>query len=230
MDLATAFPPFGLRIDAGPLVLRPITDEVLPELIDVALAGVHDPALMPFYFPWTDTPPEILKTEFAKFHWGTRSRWSPDAWALDLAVEYEGVIVGAQGFSTSDYLITRTGETGSWLGRTHHGRGIGTQMRQAICAFCFDYLDAAEITSGAFLDNPASLAVSRKVGYRPDGTKRLARRGEVAVNQGLVLTPDRFIRGDNITVAGVEAFRRFIGLDQQLTRRDSSLEQKPELA
>ena len=29
MNLADAFPPLGLRVEAGPLVLRPITDEVL---------------------------------------------------------------------------------------------------------------------------------------------------------------------------------------------------------
>lgn len=38
------------------------------------------------------------------------------------------------------------------------------RMRQALCAFLFDCLDAQEITAGAFVDNPASLAVSRKVG------------------------------------------------------------------
>jgi RimJ/RimL family protein N-acetyltransferase len=38
-------------------------------------------------------------------------------------------------------------------------------MRQAMCALLFDHLEAEEITSAAFTDNPASLAVSRKVGY-----------------------------------------------------------------
>ena len=61
------------------------------------------------------------------------------------------------------------GETGSWLGMKHHGRGIGTVMRQALCAFMCDHLDAAEVTSAAFVDNHASLAVSRKVGYRENG-------------------------------------------------------------
>ncbi|NUU06414.1 GNAT family protein [Leifsonia sp. C5G2] len=213
MDLTTAFPPFGLRIEAGPLVLRPIADDVVPALIEVVLAGVHDPALMPFYFPWTDAPADQLPTQFAQYHWGTRSRWSPESWTLEFAVEFEGTIVGSQGVSTRDYLVTRTGETGSWLGRRFHGRGIGTRARQAICAFLFDHLDAEEITSGAFTDNPASLAVSRKVGYRPDGTARLARRGEPAVNQRLRLTPDELVRGEPIEVTGVEAFRRFIGLD-----------------
>ena len=213
MNLADAFPPLGLRVEAGPLVLRPITDEVLEELAEVARGGVHPADEMPFYTPWTDAPPDELPIRVAQFHWGLRANWSRERWALELAVEYEGRIVGSQGFSTHDYLVTRTGETGSWLGLRYHGRGIGTRMRQAICALVFDHLDAAQVTSGAFLDNPASLAVSRKVGYRPNGTRLLARRGESAVNQGLVLTPETFVRGEPITVTGVPAFRRFIGLD-----------------
>jgi RimJ/RimL family protein N-acetyltransferase len=213
MLLDDAFPPFALRIQAGPLVLRPITDDVLPALIEVAAAGVHDPALMPFYYPWTDAPADRLPLEFAQYHWRTRASWSREAWTLELAVEYEGAIVGCQGVTTRDYLITRTGETGSWLGRTHHGRGIGTRMRQALCAFLFDELGAGEITSGAFTDNPASLGVSRKVGYRADGTARLARRGELAVNQRLVLSREDFVRGEPIEVSGAGVFRRFIGLE-----------------
>ncbi|MEV8215048.1 GNAT family protein [Leifsonia sp. NPDC077715] len=143
MLLADAFPPFGLRIEAGPLVLRPITDDVLPDLIRVALGGVHDPADMPFYYPWTDAPADRLPLEFAQYHWRTRAGWSREAWTLEFAVEYNGEIVGIQGIGTRDYPITRTGETGSWLGLAHHGRGIGTRMRQAICAFVFDELGAS---------------------------------------------------------------------------------------
>lgn len=46
--------PFGLRVRTGNLLLRPITDEVLPGLVELALAGIHDPEAMPFAVPWTD--------------------------------------------------------------------------------------------------------------------------------------------------------------------------------
>ncbi len=214
MDLIEAFPPFGLRIEAGPLVLRPITDEVMPELIEVALAGVHDPGSMPFFVPWTDAPAGQLPVNYVQYHWGVRSRWSRENWDLEFAVESEGRIVGCQGFLTENYSVTRTGETGSWLGREFHGRGIGTAMRQAICAFVFDHLDADEITSGAFTDNPASNAVSRKVGYQRNGVVRRTRRaGEWQTNQRWLLTRETFVRGEPITVTGAEAFRRFVGLD-----------------
>ncbi len=214
MNLATVFPPFGLRIEAGPLVLSPITDDVLPELVDLALGGIHDPQMMPFFVPWTDAPPERLPMMFTQYHWGLRSSFAPEHWSLELAVEFEGRIVGVQAFATHAYAVTRTGETGSWLGLPHHGRGIGTKMRQAICAFCFDHLDADEITSAAFADNPASNAVSRKVGYQPNGVQRKTRReGEWKGSQQWILTRETFHRGPEITVSGVPAFRSFIGLD-----------------
>ncbi|MDR7253590.1 RimJ/RimL family protein N-acetyltransferase [Nocardioides sp. BE266] len=213
--LADHFPPLGLTIEAGPVVLRSITDELLADLCEVAARGVHDPSEMPFYFPWTDVPAEDFAPSFLAYHWRTRAEFSRESWSLNLAVLHEGELVGVQGIDTSHYLVTRTGETGSWLGREFHGRGIGTAMRQVMCAFVFDHLDAAEIASGAFVDNPASLAVSRKVGYRPNGVRRLKRReGELALNQSLVLSPDDFVRGPHpVQVSGVEAFRAFIGLD-----------------
>jgi RimJ/RimL family protein N-acetyltransferase len=215
MDLITAWPPFGVTIEAGPLVLRPITDELLPRLIELALDGIHDPEAMPFAFPWTDAPADQLPTNFVQHHWGLRSAWNLEKWNLEFAVEHAGALVGVQAFFTSDYLTTRTGETGSWLSRRYHGHGIGTAMRQAICAFGFDHLDAEEITSAAYTDNPASNAVSRKVGYRENGTLRKTRRaGEWQASQEWLLTPESFVRGVPIQVEGVAALRNFIGLDK----------------
>jgi len=78
-----------------------------------------------------------------------------------------------------------------------------------------DHLDFEEVTSGAFADNPASLGVSRKVGYRDNGKTRLKRRdADRAVLRRLVLQPDDLIRGDlRIEVEGLAEVRAFIGLD-----------------
>ena len=217
-EVEDLFPPFGVILAAGPLELRGITDQFLPELCDLVVRGIHDPEQMPFYFPWTDAPKEDLARNFSAYHWRSRAEFSTTQWGLHLAVFHEGRLVGVQGFETADYLVTRTGETGSWLGREFQGHGIGTAMRQMICEFAFDHLDAAAITSGAFLDNPASLSVSKKVGYQPNGVRRLKRReGELAFNQGLLLTPEDLVRGPHeLRVSGLAAFRSFIGLDEQL--------------
>jgi RimJ/RimL family protein N-acetyltransferase len=97
-----------------------------------------------------------------------------------------------------------------------HGRGTGTLMRQAICVLCFDHLGFTEVTSGAFLDNPESRAVSRKVGYVENGRVRLKRRDTRAVNQQLLLTPEALVRPPHpVEVDGVAGVRRLLGIDEQ---------------
>lgn len=87
-------------------------------------------------------------------------------------------------------------------------------MRQTLCAFMFDHLDAAEVTSAAFVDNPASLAVSRKVGYKENGIGRLQRRdGEMALSQRLVLTAEALKRPElELEVEGLRPLRELLGL------------------
>ncbi len=89
-------------------------------------------------------------------------------------------------------------------------------MRQAACALVLDHLGGEQLASAAYEDNPASLAVSRKVGYVDNGVERRQRReGELAVLRRLVLTVDAFVRGpDPVRVEGVEGLRRAIGLDR----------------
>ena len=213
MTVATALPLLGLRITAGPVELRGLTDDVLGPLADLA-TDIHDPDFMPFDYPWSLTPAPDMPRSVAQYHWGRRASFSPAQWTADLAVFYDGELVGSQGFSTRDYLVTRGGETGSWLGRRFQGRGIGTAMRQVICAFVFDHLDARYITSSAFADNPASLAVSKKAGYTDNGYETRNRLGKPAILRRVVLEPANLVRfSRELTVEGLPEFRASIGLD-----------------
>jgi len=211
---ATALPLLGLRVKAGPIELRGMTDDLLGPLADLAVKGIHDPGLMPFSEPWTLAPAAELPKNVVQYHWGRRAEFSPARWSMDLAVFFNGQLVGSQGFGTRNFLITRGGETGSWLGREFHRHGIGTAMRKVICAFIFDHLDAQFITSAAFTDNPASLAVSRKCGYRENGVHVVNRMDKAATSQQLLLEPGSLVRYEHpLTVEGLPEFRRSIGLD-----------------
>jgi RimJ/RimL family protein N-acetyltransferase len=213
--LARLWPPFGLTVTCGPLVLRPLRDSDFPEVLAVAQAGVHAPGRLPFYVPWTEATGVDLERSFLQYHWGQRANLSPEHWSLDLGVWHEGRFAGVQGVSTQDFPVTRTGETGSWLGQEFHRRGIGTLMRQAICVLCFDHLGFEEVTSAAFSDNPESLGVSRKVGYRVNGEVRYARKGALATNVRLVLSPEDLVRPPyDVEVTGADGFRELVGVGQ----------------
>lgn len=207
------WPLFALRVRCGPLELRPLTDGDLAELVAVAQSGIHEPDRMPFYHPWTDAEPDQLARNVIQYHWGKRGDFKPEQWSLELGVQHEGTLIGTQGVSTKDFLVTRTGETGSWLGLAHQRKGIGTLMRQVICVLCFDHLGFEELTSGAFHDNPSSLAVSRKVGYVPNGDDRMKRRDAMVRHRRLLLKPEALVRPDErVDVDGAAGVRRLIGL------------------
>ena len=60
-------------------------------------------------------------------------------------------------------------------------------MRAAVLALAFDGLGARWAVSAAFEDNPASLGVSRKLGYRDDGIELHLVRGRPALTRRLRL-------------------------------------------
>jgi RimJ/RimL family protein N-acetyltransferase len=176
------------------LTLCPDDDEGLLELAALALRGVHPPELMPFLPPWTDQPPDDMVRGMMQYHWTVRSQLSPTDWRINFLVRYEGRVIGSQGLSGKDFAITREVSTGSWLGMAHQGQGLGTEMRAAVLLLAFDHLGAGIARSGAFADNPASLRVSAKLGYREDGSNTWARQGKRAIEIRLLLDAGDFVR------------------------------------
>ena len=85
--------------------------------------------------------------------------------------------VGSQSIGGTEFAIHRTVDTGSWLGRAYQGRGLGKEMRAAVLGFAFDGLGALAAETSAFLDNAASNAVSRSLGYVENGVGTLAPEG-----------------------------------------------------
>ncbi|WP_010149287.1 GNAT family N-acetyltransferase [Serinicoccus profundi] len=212
LTLEEIWPPFGLRVEAGDLTLSVLREGDVAALVGLVLEGIHDPDDMPFLFPWTRAPREELPANYVRYAGRVLAGQSPESTSLQLVVRRAGEVVGIQALEGEDVPVTRTMETGSWLVRRLHGQGIGTRMRQAVCALAFDHLGIERITSSAYLDNPSSMAVSRAVGYQPNGRRWIAREGEPAEQQSYVLTPGTFRRGEEIRVEGAAALREFLGL------------------
>ena len=165
-SLAEYWPIFGLQLATPRLVLTPLQDDDLVETLDLILAGIHDSGRMPFKTPWTDAPRDELIANTLRYYWSSRAGWTSAAWTVPFVVRRSGVLVGMQDLVGKDFSSPKRCRTGSWLGAAHQGSGIGTEMREAVLQFAFDHLKAERADSGAFLDNPASLRVSEKLGYR----------------------------------------------------------------
>ncbi len=175
---ASIWPLFDLRICTPLVELRPPRDEDVFALAELAANGIHDPKDMPFRFPWTDAPSPLLERGALQFHWRIRATWTVEAWHLPFAVWHDGEIVGQQDIVATDFLRTRTFQSGSWLGRAHQGQGIGKEMRTAVLHLGFDGLAAQRAETGAYENNRASLGVTRSLGYEPNGDTIVAPRGE----------------------------------------------------
>ena len=177
MALVDRWPLFGLRVTTPRLQLRYPDDELCLALAELALDGVHDPSSMPFSVPWTEAPPEELPRNSLQWYWRNRAELTPTKWNLDLAVLVDGTVVGVQGLMAEHFGERRGVETGSWLGLAHQSKGIGTEMRRAVLHLAFAGLDAAFAETSAWEDNPTSLAVTRKLGYTPNGDLIQLRKG-----------------------------------------------------
>lgn len=185
--LARHFPIYALRLTTPRLTLRLPDPAELAALADVAADGVHDPAIMPFNVPWTEARPEKRARAVVQHHWEVLSQIGAERWGIPFAVFCDGEAVGFQNVGAREFALTREVGSGSWLGQRFHGRGIGTEMRAAVLHFAFEGLGAEVAVSAAHVDNPASLAVSRKLGYRDNGTERVTPGGRPNVLQRLLL-------------------------------------------
>ena len=221
LTLEEVFPPFALRISCGPVSLSVLRDEDLPELVELVRGGIQSPDLpMPFLQAWHEEPfapgsPDGFPTTSLRWWWTQRATFAPDEWRLALVVRRDGVLVGMQDLHAKDFAQTRRVTTGSWLGRAHHGVGTGTLMRQLAVGFAFDELGAGQCESGYIVGNHASAAVSRKVGYVDNGSRRIVqhtRQGKIGVHeQRVIVTPATFVRPDeHVSVEGADVLRRFL--------------------
>jgi RimJ/RimL family protein N-acetyltransferase len=224
MTAVEIWPVFGIRVRTPRVELRPVDGELAIDIANLAAAGIHEPDFMPFLHPWTDAPPPELQRNTLRHFWDAWASFRPEKWQLSFAVFLLGddepdaarTLVGIQAVDNAvDFATLRTFETGSWLGRAHQGKGIGKEMRAAVLHFMFEGLGALEAVTGAFEDNPASLAVTAALGYEPNGRTTKLRRGEPATELLFRLPRARWLerRRDDITIEGLdERCLQFFGL------------------
>jgi RimJ/RimL family protein N-acetyltransferase len=211
------WPLLGVRIIVSDIELAPVDDRTALDLGRLAASGIHG-NFLPFTTPWTrGSDVEVARNVF-RDQSRLRHDMSPEHWSLEFAARLDHTLIGVQSLEAERFPTTRSAESGSWLGQAWQGKGIGTLNRIAILALAFDGLEAAEVTTSAWADNLASNAVTRKLGYEPNGEERLDREGRVTVQKRFRMTREMWdaraadLR-PHVQLEGVEAFRTWLEID-----------------
>jgi RimJ/RimL family protein N-acetyltransferase len=103
-------------------------------------------------------------------------------------------LVGCCGLGERDEDGTGTGdvELGYWIARDHWGKGYATEAARAVIANAW-IIGHRRLVASHFVDNPASGAVLRRLGFQPTGIVRprfSAGRGGEALAQEYALESD----------------------------------------
>lgn len=204
--LSAYWPLVDLVVRTPRVELRWPDDDDLAELARLAAGGIHEPDEMPFATPWTRASVGELERSVIQHNWLVRATWKPDDWSWNPAVVVDGTVVGIQDLRAERFAVRRTVSTGSWLGRVHQGRGIGTEMRAAVLHLAFAGLGADRAETAAFADNQASQAVTRRLGYQPNGDVLREIEGKARLDLRFVLHRDQWERSrrDDIAVEGLD--------------------------
>ena len=209
---------YELRLRTPRLELRLGDRAELEALARVAIGGIHPPDEMPFGVAWTDASdsPGFLE-EFVAFHEAALADWTPERWALNLLAFVEGEPVGSQSVGATRFAEEHTVQTGSWLGASSQGRGLGTEMRAAVLELAFGALGARAARSGWLESGAAqSAGVSAKLGYREVGTQVLCPRGQPVVHHDLLLERSAWACPVHVLLAGVEPCLPLFGASSAL--------------
>ena len=208
------WPLFDLEVRTPTVTLRYPDDGLMADLATLARDGVHDSSEMPFKIAWTDVPSPDREWNAYRYWWHCRAETNADQFDIELAVVCDGAVAGIQALSARHFRQQRTFLTGSWLGRAHQGRGIGREMREAVLHLGFAGFGAEAATTAAWEDNARSLAITRRLGYEPNGVDRALKRDSPADLLRFRMTRSHWetIRRRDIELVGVEPCLPLLGL------------------
>jgi RimJ/RimL family protein N-acetyltransferase len=216
-DVSTpTWPLFGLSVRTPRLVLRYATDQDLAQLARFRRGRVIAEGEEPFDGESTfymESP--LAEWRAVAGEWGARARTSSEWWHMSFAAVADGELLGQQNITGIDYCRLRTVNSFSFLAKTHQGQGLGREMRSAVLHLAFAGLGAQRAESDAFADNHASLAVSRALGYEPNGTMVGWRPSGASLMIRHLLTRDGWerTRRSDIEVHGLGPCLSMLGLD-----------------
>ena len=131
-------------------------------------------------------------------HWVERGHidFGGDNWAIAV----DGVAVGGCGIHAGSGGLRCNAEIGYWIGRSHWGAGIGTEVVRALTEHAFADLAITRVFAPVHAYNPASLRVLAKNGFEQEALLRCS-----ALKAGTVIDRVLMARHRPGLVGGVPA-------------------------
>ena len=90
----------------------------------------------------------------------------------NLAIEADGLAVGAIGYVPGRDVERFSAEIGYWLGESFWGRGIVTEALSLVTRHAFEQMNYLRLFALPFADNLGSIRVLEKAGYVREGILR----------------------------------------------------------
>ncbi|WP_299475854.1 GNAT family N-acetyltransferase [uncultured Roseibium sp.] len=123
------------------------------------------------------------------------ARWENLAEADELGfhIDHEGELIGGLGFKK----LQETPEIGYWLGRPYWGKGFMSEALNAAICWVFENTAHERLACEAMTENPASIKVMERTGFRPVGEVSCVSvsRGETLPAIRSEMTRADFMRG-----------------------------------
>ncbi len=179
-DPAAAFP---LKTDR--LVLRPpvATDAPAIHRLVNDWEVVRSLSRLPFPYPRSLADDWIASTE--------RQRADGSAYHLVITgVEHgEELVIGCVGVRLD--MSPRTGDLGYWVGRRFWGHGVATEAAGRLASWALSHLPIDRLQAEVDIENPASAAVLRRIGFREAGASMQVCRAAGAERPVMVFQASR---------------------------------------
>jgi len=151
----------NIELHTARLVLRTYTSADIPELLP--LIGAREIAAttlrIPHPYSQADAEDQVR-----------RSQESDDSVRLAICLAEGSTLIGGAGLRLE--LDHHRAELGYWIGVPYWGNGYATEAARAIVKYGFDEMKLHRIYATYYSNNPASGAILRKLGMKPEGCLR----------------------------------------------------------